>query len=84
MANNAQKQIPILVYIPILLAAVLPWLGYLLVRYDTWQQKGYIFIFYYGLSCHLFFSITKGKLLTYILPCIAPIAVLMAAYIEKY
>ncbi|MEX0423966.1 lipid IV(A) 4-amino-4-deoxy-L-arabinosyltransferase [Providencia rettgeri] len=85
MANNAQNKSPFWFYIPILLAAVLPWLGYLFgALRHAWQQKGlHIYFLLWFIVPFVFFSITKGKLLTYILPCIAPIAVLMAAYIEK-
>lgn len=85
MASNAQNKSPFWFYIPILLAAVLPWLGYLFgaLRY-AWQQKGmHIYFLIWFIAPFIFFSITKGKLLTYILPCIAPVAILMAAYIEK-
>lgn len=85
MANNAQNKSPFWFYIPILLAAVLPWLGYLFgALRHAWQQKGlHIYFLMWFIAPFVFFSITKGKLLTYILPCIAPIAILMAAYIEK-
>ncbi|HEM8294168.1 MULTISPECIES: lipid IV(A) 4-amino-4-deoxy-L-arabinosyltransferase [Providencia] len=85
MADNAQNKSPFWFYIPIMMAAVLPWLGYLFgALRQAWQQKGMHFYFLlWFLAPFIFFSITKGKLLTYILPCIAPIAILMAAYIEK-
>ncbi|WP_336298932.1 lipid IV(A) 4-amino-4-deoxy-L-arabinosyltransferase [Providencia sp. PROV110] len=85
MADNAQNKSPFWFYIPILLAAVLPWLGYLFgaIHY-AWRQKGiYLYFLLWFIAPFVFFSITKGKLLTYILPCIAPVAILMAAYIEK-
>ncbi|EPL6456729.1 MULTISPECIES: lipid IV(A) 4-amino-4-deoxy-L-arabinosyltransferase [Providencia] len=85
MANNAQNKSPFWFYIPIMMAAVLPWLGYLFgALRQAWQQKGmHIYFLLWFLAPFVFFSITKGKLLTYILPCIAPVAILMAAYIEK-
>ncbi|EPL9571048.1 lipid IV(A) 4-amino-4-deoxy-L-arabinosyltransferase [Providencia rettgeri] len=85
MADNAQNKSPFWFYIPIMMAAVLPWLGYLFgALRQAWQQKGMHFYFLlWFLAPFVFFSITKGKLLTYILPCIAPVAILMAAYIEK-
>ncbi|WP_369309746.1 lipid IV(A) 4-amino-4-deoxy-L-arabinosyltransferase [Providencia rettgeri] len=85
MADNAQNKSPFWFYIPIMMAAVLPWLGYLFgALRQAWQQKGMHFYFLlWFVAPFVFFSITKGKLLTYILPCIAPVAILMAAYIEK-
>ncbi|MCW2256515.1 4-amino-4-deoxy-L-arabinose transferase [Providencia alcalifaciens] len=85
MADNAQNRSPFWFYIPILIAAVLPWLGYLFASLvNSLRQKGkHIYFLLWFLVPFVFFSITKGKLLTYLLPCIAPIAVLMAAYIDK-
>ncbi|MGG4610048.1 lipid IV(A) 4-amino-4-deoxy-L-arabinosyltransferase [Providencia sp. Me31A] len=85
MSHDAQNKSPFWFYIPIICAAVLPWLGYLIgaIRH-AWRQKGmHVYFLFWFVAPFVFFSITKGKLLTYILPCIAPIAILMAAYIEK-
>ena len=85
MSSNAQNKSPIWFYVPILLVAVIPWLGYLIsTLINAWREKGIqIYFLLWLVLPFLFFSITKGKLLTYILPCIAPIAILMAAYIDK-
>ncbi|HGI5214560.1 TPA: lipid IV(A) 4-amino-4-deoxy-L-arabinosyltransferase [Providencia alcalifaciens] len=85
MADNAQNKSPFWFYVPILVAAVLPWLGYLVssIAYAIRAKGINLYFLLWAVLPFLFFSITKGKLLTYILPCIAPIAILMASYLQQ-
>nr|WP_197541119.1 lipid IV(A) 4-amino-4-deoxy-L-arabinosyltransferase [Xenorhabdus poinarii] len=84
-SENAQHIAPVWYYLPILILGVIPWLGLLpgaLIK--SWKEKKshpeMFFLFCWFVIPFIFFSIAKGKLPTYVLPFIGPLALMMAKY----
>ncbi|SET08430.1 lipid IV(A) 4-amino-4-deoxy-L-arabinosyltransferase [Thorsellia anophelis] len=85
--DNAQHKAPFWYYMPIILLASLPWLGFLIqacFHCITNRNKptSYWLLINWLWIPFIFFSIAKGKLLTYILVCMPALAITIAAYIS--
>ena len=80
-AEDAQHSAPWWFYLPILVGFSLPWAGLLPVTLkQAWQTKRQArigFLLLWLLLPLAFFSLSKGKLPTYIMPCLLPLALLM-------
>ncbi|WP_299494573.1 lipid IV(A) 4-amino-4-deoxy-L-arabinosyltransferase [uncultured Shewanella sp.] len=81
-AEKAQHHAPFWYYLPYLLLASLPWLFLLPSAFKhlapQWQQPLIRYAFLWALLPLVFFSAANGKIVTYILPCMPPLAILLS------
>ncbi|WP_207864108.1 lipid IV(A) 4-amino-4-deoxy-L-arabinosyltransferase [Pseudomonas sp. 58(2021)] len=79
--DDAQHDAPWWFYLPLLVAFSLPWVGMLPPAFkQAWQtraQPGIAFLLLWLVMPLAFFSTANGKLPTYILPCLLPLALLL-------
>ncbi|WP_347906107.1 lipid IV(A) 4-amino-4-deoxy-L-arabinosyltransferase [Pseudomonas purpurea] len=79
--DDAQHASPWWFYLPLLVGFSLPWVALLPVALkQAWQSRSHAntgFLLLWLLLPLAFFSLSKGKLPTYILPCLLPLALLM-------
>ncbi|MGE7955870.1 lipid IV(A) 4-amino-4-deoxy-L-arabinosyltransferase [Pseudomonas sp. NPDC089530] len=80
-AEDAQHTRPWWFYLPMLVVSSLPWAALLPSTLNqAWQQKrkaGIGFLLLWLVLPLVFFSLCRGKLPTYIMPCLLPLALLM-------
>ncbi|KPH02057.1 4-amino-4-deoxy-L-arabinose transferase [Pseudomonas sp. RIT-PI-q] len=79
--DDAQHDAPWWFYLPLLVAFSLPWAALLppalRQAWQTRRQSNIAFLLLWLLMPLLFFSLSKGKLPSYILPCLLPLALLL-------
>ncbi len=89
IGENAQHTEPFWYYVPVLAAAALPWTVLVSAAVSGLRQPNadnelVRFSLCWFLCPLLFLSLSRGKLLTYILPCFPPFAILMAVGLHHY
>lgn len=85
IAKESARAQPVWFYFPIVVLGVLPWLGFLFgaLKSALFLKKGTLYFLFWFALFFAFFSASKGKLLTYMLPCFVPLSILIAHYMEE-
>lgn len=85
--EDAQHTRPFWFFVPLLFASALPWAVLIIPALRNglagWRESKLLFVLLWFVMPFLFFSLAKGKLPTYIMPCFAPLALLMADAIGR-
>jgi 4-amino-4-deoxy-L-arabinose transferase-like glycosyltransferase len=71
---------PLYYYVPVLLGLLLPWtwlLPWTLAAGDRWRDPDFRFLVIWAAVIVVFFSLSRGKLVPYILPALLPLALLV-------
>lgn len=90
LTDSADRVAPDWFFTPILIVGLFPWVVFLIqaVKYhlpsrwtDRSQQKDAIFLLLWAIIIFIFFSLSRSKLIPYILPTIPPLAILIGHYL---
>ncbi len=89
LSPTAQHAAPNYAYVMMLPAAMFPWLAFIPAaiagfRLNKEHRDLFLYLLLWFLLPFIFFSISKGKLATYILPCMIPAAILVAVGVLDY
>ena len=89
LSTTAQHAAPDYAYIMMLPGAMFPWLAFIPAaiagfRLNKEHRDLFLYLLLWFLLPFIFFSISKGKLATYILPCMIPAAILVAVGVLNY
>jgi 4-amino-4-deoxy-L-arabinose transferase len=89
MSTEAQHSSPLWFYVPIFIGGTMPWTPLILAVIKWVKSRGVgdsliRFCICWLAFCFLFFSASKGKLPTYILPCFPPFAVIVTLGLLRY
>ncbi len=89
MGVNAQHKAPFYYFLVVFPLLAFPWLSLLPaaisgLRTSTQKSETLRFLWLWLLLPLVFFSISHGKLVTYVLPCFPPLAILIAIGLEDY
>lgn len=78
----AHRYEPLWYFIPVILAGVFPWTGFLVGAYQTTDRKNPVdlFLLISALFIFIFYSVSDSKLVPYVLPCMPFIAILIGKY----
>jgi 4-amino-4-deoxy-L-arabinose transferase len=87
-SDEAQHKAPFFYYLPVIVFGFLPWFGLIpSAVVQAWKNTSLrfptVFLFFWALIPFLFFSMSKGKLATYILPCFAPLAIFLGYGLQE-
>jgi 4-amino-4-deoxy-L-arabinose transferase-like glycosyltransferase len=82
---------PVYYFLPVLLAGFLPWTFFLpVVLHHLWEKRGdqgheeRLFLLVWFVAVFIFFSLSRNKLGTYILPAFPPLALLTGDFFSQF
>lgn len=89
IADNAQHKAPFYYFLVSLPVLAFPWVSFISPAITglraSVEKRGLLqFLWLWLVIPFLFFSLSRGKLETYILPCFPPLAILLAAGLDNY
>jgi 4-amino-4-deoxy-L-arabinose transferase-like glycosyltransferase len=86
-AHTLESPWALFLYVPVLVVGMLPWIGFLRFRFSTSLER---YLATWAGLAFLFFTLSGAKLPHYVLPCVPPLAMLIAlrldaaAHAERY